>query len=80
MLAMANDNDDLLAEIDRFLEETDMGPAAFGAKSVNNGHLVGRLRRGRDIGMSTGKQVRTFMTEYRARVAAARQSEGVAAE
>jgi hypothetical protein len=63
-LAMAKD-DDLLAEIDRFLEETGMGPTTFGVKAVKNSHLVGRLRRGRDIGMATGKQVRLFMDEHR---------------
>jgi hypothetical protein len=61
---MAND-DDLLAEIDRFLEETGMGHTTFGVKAARNSHLVGRLRRGRDIGMATGKQVRAFMEEYR---------------
>jgi hypothetical protein len=61
---MAND-DDLLAEIDRFLEETGMGHTTFGVKAVRNSHLVGRLRRGRDIGVATARQVRVFMDEHR---------------
>jgi hypothetical protein len=57
--------DDLLAAIERFLEETGMGPTTFGMKAANNPHLVARLRDGRDIGMTTADRIRSFMDGYR---------------
>jgi hypothetical protein len=56
---------ELLAEIDRFLAETGMGPTTFGVKAVKNSHLVERLRQGADIGMATGARVRGFIDDYR---------------
>jgi hypothetical protein len=62
---------DLLEEIDAFLEETGMGESYFGKKGANNSELVGRLRRGGQIYRSTEKTIRQFMANERACRAAA---------
>ena len=51
--------------VDEFLNETGMGPAYFGKKSVGNSELVRRLRNGGDIFSSTERRVRNFIREYR---------------
>lgn len=58
-------NGNILFLVDEFLEETGMGPAYFGKKSVGNSELVKRLRNGKDIFSSTERRVRNFMREYR---------------
>ena len=58
-------NGNILFLVDEFLEETGMGPAYFGKKSVGNSELVKRLRNGKDIFSSTERRVRCFMRNYR---------------
>ncbi|QHJ78249.1 MAG: hypothetical protein [Caudoviricetes sp.] len=58
-------NGNILFLVDEFLEETGMGPAYFGKKSVGNSELVKRLRNGKDIFSSTERRVRDFIREYR---------------
>lgn len=65
-------NNDLLAEIDKFLAETKMGEYRFGILAANNGRLVERLRKPRANGKpgrvwpETERQIRDFMAVERA--------------
>ena len=60
------DKNELLADIERFLSQTGMGECAFGARAVNQGHLVARMRAGGDIGMTTASRIRDFLNDQRA--------------
>lgn len=62
---MNKKNGNILFLVDEFLNETGMGPAYFGKKSVGNSELVKRLRNGGDIFSSTERRVRCFMRNYR---------------
>lgn len=62
---MNKKNGNILFLVDEFLNETGMGPAYFGKKSVGNSELVRRLRNGGDIFSSTERRVRNFIREYR---------------
>lgn len=56
--------DPLLAEIERFLARTGMGPSFFGKQAVGNSELVKRLRSGRDVTRATEKRVLAFIAEH----------------
>lgn len=58
-------NGNILFLVNEFLNETGMGPAYFGKKSVGNSELVKRLRNGGDVFSCTERRVRNFMREYR---------------
>lgn len=66
-------SNELLTEIEEFLAKEKMGEHRFGMLAVNNGRLVERLRAGRSNGLparvwpETEEQIRTFMSERRAR-------------
>jgi predicted transcriptional regulator len=74
---MSNIADDFLAEIERFLEATGMPPTNLGLASVNDGHLVRKLRAGLvDPRASTIDKVRKYMLDHlAARNVAARAGE-----
>ena len=56
--------DDILAEIEKFLNRTGMSPTRFGEKTMNDRALVMRLRDGRDLKLSTAEKLRAFMRNY----------------
>lgn len=64
-------SNELLTEIEDFLNETGMGEHRFGMLAANNGRLVERLRSGRSNGLparvwpETEDQIRTFMSDRR---------------
>jgi len=67
---MANN---LLAEIDRFLAETQMGEARFGLRAASNSRLMERLRAGTTpkgkpvlVRPETEQKIRAFMAAERA--------------
>lgn len=57
--------DDLLNEIERFLERWDMSPTKFGQLCMNDHTFVKRLRRGSDVRLGTAERVRTFLKTWR---------------
>ena len=59
-----NARDQLLAEIQGFLDRTGIPETSFGKIVVNDGHLVGQLRAGRDLRLSTVERVRQFIADY----------------
>ncbi len=61
-----SEHDQIVEEIERFIARTGMTPTAFGKLAVNNGRLVGDLRRGRDIRLSTVERIRAFIRSYEA--------------
>mgnify|MGYP000855388980 CR=1 FL=1 len=62
-------NNELLADIERFLAVSKMGEHRFGILAANNGRLVERLRAGRSGGKparvwpETERAIRAFMVE-----------------
>lgn len=52
---------DLLTEIEKFMQANGLGPHRFGILAAKNGRLVDRLRDGRRIWPETEKQIRDFM-------------------
>lgn len=54
--------ENLLAEIDEFLAETEMAETTFGLKAVNDGKFVTRLRSGRECLPRTAQKARDFIT------------------
>jgi hypothetical protein len=53
---------DLLAEVERYLRETGLGPTEFGTRAMRDGNFVQRLRGGRTPTLQTIDRVRAFMT------------------
>lgn len=54
-------DDNLLSEIEEFMQAEKIGEHRFGILAVNNGRLVERLRSGRRIWPETTQRVREFM-------------------
>lgn len=54
----------LLAEIERFLNQTGMPPTTFGVTVMNDWHLVRRLRDGGSVRMPTADKIREFISNY----------------
>jgi hypothetical protein len=55
----------LLAEIEAFLSETDMGESYFGKKAAKNSELVARLRAGKKVWPDTETSVRSYIMTRR---------------
>jgi len=53
----------LLSEVEEFLTASGMGPGTFGRHAVNDGKLVGRLRRGCGCTLETAERIRLFIAE-----------------
>ncbi len=51
----------LLRDIERYCRRTKTAESSFGEASVKDGHLVRRLRAGRDIRVSKVEKIRVFM-------------------
>jgi len=56
--------DQLLSEIETFLERHDMAPTKFGTLAMNDAKFVGRLRAGQRVRLDTADRVRDFMRSY----------------
>ena len=54
----------VLSEIERFLEKHNMSPAEFGQKVKNDTRFVYRLRQGADIRGSTIDAIRKLIHDY----------------
>ena len=55
----------LLKQIDKFIEETGMGPSYFGRLAGAGTELIPRLRAGKDIHTATELKIKKFMRYYR---------------
>ncbi len=63
--------DELLAEIDAFIERTGMPITKFGLEVCNDGKLIPTLRDGRRVWPETAEKIRAFMRAYKPRKRAA---------
>lgn len=54
---------DLLQDITKFLEETEMTPTRFGRLAIGDPRLVGDLRNGREPRRRTRERVRAFIAQ-----------------
>jgi hypothetical protein len=59
----------LLAEIDAFLSEFQMGVSYFGKTAVGNSEVVARLRSGGRVWPETAGKLRAFMRQKRSEAA-----------
>lgn len=62
-----SEHDKLLAEIERFLSKTGMGPTQFSVEAAGQRALMTRLRKGEGVTLATVDRVRRFMREYSAK-------------
>jgi len=53
----------LLREIDDFCRRWDISNTEFGVKATNDRSLVGAIKRGRDLRVSTVDRIRRFMAQ-----------------
>lgn len=56
---------DLLADIEAFLEAQSMKPTRFGVEALGDRHFVKQLRNGRRTWPETEGRVRRYMASYR---------------
>ncbi len=57
--------ENLLSEVNSFLDETGMGVSYFGKVASGNSELVKRLESGGRVWPETADKIRAFMSEYR---------------
>jgi len=60
----------LLSEIEAFLAESGVTATKFGLAAVNDGHLVGNLRKGASVTLKTADRVRGYIERARSRAPA----------
>ena len=59
-----NTRTELLAEIDKFINSNpNVSATRIGLEVANDGHLVHRLRAGRDITITTADAIRNYIAE-----------------
>lgn len=58
-------HEQLLSEIEVFLERHAMAPTTFGLRSVNDAKLVANLRSGSDVTTRTLDRVRSYMRDFK---------------
>lgn len=63
--AAMSTRDELVREIEDFLDETGMTPTKFGVDATGDRALMITLRGGRDVTLATADKIRTFMVEQR---------------
>jgi hypothetical protein len=63
-------HEQLLSEIEGFLQRHRLAPSTFGLRSVNDAKLVANLRSGADVTTRTLDRVRAFMRQQDAQAAA----------
>ena len=59
-----SEREKLLADIERFLDRTGMGPTQFSEESCGQRALMTRLKKGEDITLDTADRIRTYMRTY----------------
>jgi homoserine dehydrogenase len=64
-MGMADQTDELLAEIETFLAETSMTPTAFGREALRDPVFVFKLRDGREPRRDTRQRARQAMRRLR---------------
>lgn len=57
-------DEQLLRQIDAFLDRTGMKPTRFGIEALSDGGLVKGLREGRSLSLKNAQRVVAFMGEY----------------
>lgn len=57
-------NDELLRELDSFLDRYGIADSTFGIRAVGDSHLVRRIRDGRPIRRSTVVKVKRYIARY----------------
>lgn len=60
------DDEELLAEVERFLADTSMAPTRFGREVMGEASLVARLREGRSLSLKNANKVWDFIEGRRA--------------
>lgn len=61
---MTNARDELLGEIEAFLQRNELPATTFGRCAVNDMSLVRRLREGSDVRTATADRLRKFMSDF----------------
>lgn len=64
LLSMNTTREELINDIDAFIQRTGMSAASFGLAVARDNKLVSRLRSGRDILTGTADKIRDFMASY----------------
>jgi hypothetical protein len=62
MLVFEMSNQDILKDVDGFLEKTGMAESTLGRKALNDGKAITRLRAGKRMWPETIDKLREFMT------------------
>lgn len=57
--------DDLLTQIEAFLERHDMEISTFGVQAINDGGLIPDLKDGRSLRKRTRRKILDFMANYK---------------
>jgi hypothetical protein len=57
-------NDELIRELDSFLNRYGIADSTFGIRAVGDSHLVQRIRNGRPIRRSTILKIRKYIARY----------------
>ena len=76
---MVRSTDRLLADIEAFIQRSDMSATAFGEAAMRDRHLIRRLRAGGSVTLDTADAIRRFMAEYKRPLARRRRAEARAA-
>lgn len=58
-------DEQLVAQIDAFLERTGMAPTRFGLETLGDGGLLKGLREGRSLSLKNAQKVMLFMEHHR---------------
>ena len=64
-----NNNEALLQELTSFMVRDGVSDSTFGLLAIGDGHLVKRIRNGKQIRRSTVLRIRKFMQRYELDVA-----------
>ena len=57
-------SDELLRELDAFLDRHGIADSTFGIRAINDSHLLERVRAGRPIRRSTILKIRKYIARY----------------
>lgn len=61
---MMDSTDQLLGDIEAFLARHRMAPSTFGARAVNDGKLIERLRAGGTVSLKKADEIRKFIATH----------------
>ena len=57
-------NDELIRELDAFLDRYGLADSTFSIRAINDSHLLERVRAGRPIRRSTILKIRKYIARY----------------